>query len=653
MGRVFGIPNRIGETGGEEEAEDHEKVEDHENGTGIAAKEMNSPFVGWTSMRFPYRFGRYTLLERIASGGTAEIFRAILYAEEGFSKVVAVKRLLPGFAENSELERMLIDEGRVLARLQHAAIVQVMELSRFEGVPFLAMEFVDGIDGARLVMQAVRDRESLPIPHALYIAGQLLLALDFAHRQIDAEGRPLGIVHRDISPSNILLSWNGEVKVTDFGIAKGRHRSDETQAGQLRGKYAYMAPEQARGEELDARADLFACGVLLFELVAARRLFQGKDDLESLELVRRADVPAEALAVLPPELRSILLLALAPSRDLRYRSAAEMHGDLCRAANVHGGAISCLEFAGFLRGRFPREPLAAPFEPIPERKTAQAAPTRLLSLEPARPPGISSRRAERLLAAALRPFDGLRVRHTQGAALRRAQGAARAAGFAAVLAFIAAMPPAPAVDAEGAVEDGVVVETKGACLAPASAGRDECLAPASLAPASAGSAAKGFAPAAVGRGEIAIESFPAGARGMLRLGADRQSITTPFSLREIEMGEGIDGEISLRAPGFKEIREGFRLEPGRPAFVKRLDLPREVRATISVHARPWGLVDVDGLVAGRETPVRGLKVGAGSHLVRVRHPPTEGKVQARVVVVDGEDRRCIASFEGAPSLRCR
>ena len=304
-------------------------------------------------MLLPYRFGRYTLVEKIACGGTAEVYRAVLNAHNGFAKTVALKRLLPSWGGNEEIQEMLVDEARVLTYLQHQAIVQVLELGSEEGITFIAMEFVDGVNCATLLKKIIRDRSPLPLTHALQITGQVLLALEFAHRCEDSVGRPLGIVHRDISPSNILLSYNGEVKITDFGVAKGLHKSSLSTFGQLKGKYAYMAPEQARGEPVDARADLFACGVVLYELLTAKRLFDAATDLEVLEKVKHAMIPKESTIELPPPIRSIVLRALLRDRSARYQSAAQMVADVRHAARKMDALGSSLELASYLKKVFP------------------------------------------------------------------------------------------------------------------------------------------------------------------------------------------------------------------------------------------------------------------------------------------------------------
>ena len=306
-------------------------------------------------MLLPYRFGRYTLVEKIACGGTAEVYRAVLNAPNGFAKTVALKRLLPSWGGNEELQEMLIDEARALTHLQHQAIVQVLELGSEEGITFIAMEFVDGVNCATLLKKIIRDRSPPPVSHALQITGQVLLALEFAHRCEDSVGRPLGIVHRDISPSNILLSYNGEVKITDFGVAKGLHKSSLSAFGQLKGKYAYMAPEQARGEPVDARADLFACGVVLYELLTAKRLFDAPTDIEVLEKVKQVRVPEGTFDDLPAPIRPFVIRALTRYQNARYQTAAQMLKDIRHAARNMDTLGSSLELASYLKKLFPTQ----------------------------------------------------------------------------------------------------------------------------------------------------------------------------------------------------------------------------------------------------------------------------------------------------------
>lgn len=305
-------------------------------------------------LTLPYTVGRYKLLKKIAQGGMAEIYAAEYRGESGFSKTVAVKRLLPHWSANPGFVKMLQDEAKLVVHLQHQNIAQVFELGRGDdGIFFISMEMVEGFD-LRQVTQQVRAVEAgLPPKFSYWIIGEILQALVFAHSRIDVLGKPLGIVHRDLSPQNILIARHGAVKVTDFGIAKGSHRQEETLAGQLKGKFAYMSPEQASGAEVDQRSDIFSLGIVLFELVTGMRLFDAETDPGILEKVRMAQMPTGWERAVAPEIRAILRKSLKKNVEERYQTAEEMHADLERYVRKSQCFASGIEFSQYLRDLFP------------------------------------------------------------------------------------------------------------------------------------------------------------------------------------------------------------------------------------------------------------------------------------------------------------
>ncbi len=297
-------------------------------------------------MNLPYRFGRYVLLKKIAQGGMAEIFKAQYLGESGFSKEVCIKRLLPVWSDNPDFVKMLIDEAKALVQLSHPNIVQVFELGRDGKSFFISMELIDGIDLQQLFQQASQREEPIPLSFILYIIACVLKGLRFAHRSL---------VHRDISPQNILLSFEGEVKVTDFGIAKGAHRSLETTQHQIKGKYSYMSPEQAKGGAVDPRTDLYAVGILLYELLEGKKLFEGKNDLAVLELVREGRLPHQALMAWPTPLRAVVLKALQKEAADRYPDAEAFLEDMKKFVQQEGLETSAEEFACYLNRFFTKE----------------------------------------------------------------------------------------------------------------------------------------------------------------------------------------------------------------------------------------------------------------------------------------------------------
>jgi TonB family protein len=279
----------------------------------------------------PDRFGQYEILERIASGGMAELYKAKRTGVEGFQKIVAIKKILPHLADDEEFVTMFADEAKLAAQLNHPNIIHIYDLGKIQaGGYFIAMEYVDGRD-LRAIQQAGREMDvPMPVPLAVYVASKVASALDYAHRRRDAEGRELHIVHRDVSPQNILIAYEGDIKLCDFGIAKAASKASKTQSGALKGKIRYMSPEQAWGKPIDRRSDLFSLGVVLHELLTGERLFRGDSDINILEKVRAADVPPPSRTnpEVPHNLDAIVLKALAREPDDRYANASDLLRDL-------------------------------------------------------------------------------------------------------------------------------------------------------------------------------------------------------------------------------------------------------------------------------------------------------------------------------------
>ncbi|MCU0693600.1 MAG: serine/threonine protein kinase, partial [Polyangiaceae bacterium] len=279
----------------------------------------------------PRAFGRYQLFDRIGVGGMAEIFLARARTELGVARLVVVKQILPQLSGNEMFADMLIAEAKLAARLSHANVVQVFDLGRHEDVLFIAMEYVEGFDLNDLLRRCARSRIPLPVDFALLIVMEALRGLGYAHRCAGDSGAPIGIVHRDVSPSNVLISFEGEVKLCDFGIARANDMADLLSDEVIKGKAGYMSPEQARGESLDARADLFAAGIVLWELLAGRKLYKTRPTGPSLlDLAREASIPALPTRGLPneDELHAIVSRALAKNRNDRYPAAQAMLRDL-------------------------------------------------------------------------------------------------------------------------------------------------------------------------------------------------------------------------------------------------------------------------------------------------------------------------------------
>ena len=272
------------------------------------------------------RFGQYRLLEKIAAGGMAEVWKARMRGVEGFQKTVAIKKILPHMTDNNEFVGMFIDEAKLAAQLSHPNIVHIYDLGKLGRDYYIAMEYVEGKDLRSLLNTGRRKRIPLPMGLALMIAARVASALDYAHRKRDFEDREMGLVHRDVSPQNVLLSYEGDVKLCDFGIVKAVAKANQTQMGSLKGKLQYMSPEQAWGRPVDARSDIFSLGSVLFEMLTGERLFGGDSEMSVLESVRQGKVrsPRQLEPALPREVDEIVLRALAPDPPERFQTAGEM-----------------------------------------------------------------------------------------------------------------------------------------------------------------------------------------------------------------------------------------------------------------------------------------------------------------------------------------
>ncbi len=270
------------------------------------------------------------MVERIAVGGMAEIFLATAGGAEGFARKVVVKRLLPHMKDDSQFNAMFIDEAKLTAQLTHPKIAQTYELGKQGEQLYIVMEYIDGIDALAMLRECALRRIRVPAKVAVHIAHEVLDALDFAHGQVDDRGEPLGIVHRDVSPSNILLSVRGDIKLVDFGIARASAQSHKTQAGTLKGKYGYMSPEQVMENNIDCRSDIFSVGIVLAEMLTGRRLFAAANELDVLLMVR--DVKLDRLEKygkeIPGDLLSILTRALEKKREDRPQTAGIFRDEL-------------------------------------------------------------------------------------------------------------------------------------------------------------------------------------------------------------------------------------------------------------------------------------------------------------------------------------
>lgn len=349
-------------------------------------------------------FGKYRLLRKIGTGGMASIFLASLEGPDGFKKQLVVKRVHPHLAEIPEFNQMFAIEAKVAALLSHPNIVQIYEYGSIEESPYLAMEWVDGVSLESLLRAARKSEIVLGPELAIHVGAQVCEALDYAHALQDEEGRWLGLVHRDVSLSNILLGFDGSVKLVDFGIAKITQAPSLTQTGTLKGKLAYMSPEQLTGS-IDRRSDLFSLGIVLYEIAVGKRLFKRSSDAETVTAIARCEVPqpAEIIPGFPQDFADVLERALQKDPQKRYADAGEM-GDalegLLRTRGTKAGRRELVKLLGALPFELaslvpsspvsgtPSLPPASPSTPSASGRRERSDPISHVEIVPAAPPAV-------------------------------------------------------------------------------------------------------------------------------------------------------------------------------------------------------------------------------------------------------------------------
>jgi len=303
------------------------------------------------------QLGRYHLLDRIAFGGMAEIYRAKTFDAQGHEFFVAVKRVLSHLVEDEEFIEMLVDEAKITGLLKHPNIAQVYEFAKAQGEYFIAMEHVDGKDLRAVLARCRETQEPLAPLHAAYIGAEIAAGLHAAHQATDREGHALKIVHRDVSPSNIICSYQGEVKLCDFGIAKATLSRSQTRTGVIKGKVKYMSPEQALGRKLDHRSDIFSLGIVLYEMLACVPPFTANNEMDLLVKIRDAQYrPLRSVAPhVPAELEKIVDKCLAHSRTSRFQSGNDLHRALSVFFTNQNPGYTRSHLASYVRSSFAQE----------------------------------------------------------------------------------------------------------------------------------------------------------------------------------------------------------------------------------------------------------------------------------------------------------
>jgi eukaryotic-like serine/threonine-protein kinase len=557
----------------------------------------------------PRRFGKYTLLRKIATGGMAELFLAIQKSVAGFEKLIVIKRILPSMNHDKGFIEMLLHEARIAATLSHANIVQIFDVGQYEGSYYIAMEHVHGEDLRSIVRQMRKKQVSeFPLEHALSILLAVCGGLAYAHDKRDLDGSPLGIVHRDISPQNVVVTFSGDVKIVDFGIAKSETKMPtETRSGKLKGKVPYMSPEQARGESLDSRSDIFAVGVMLFELTTGKRLFKGQSEFETLKLICERDypLPSQVRPGYPPDLERIVVRALTKNRNERYQTAKEMQADLEEFVRNERIPTSNIALTEFMQSLFEEKLASQKQEMLEGKALADIIDLQQSGEMQAMDDPSNPRLSQSVLSA---PAAARTL--TDTAAMSKKRGGGMAIVAVALVAIVAA--------------GGLYYRQYKQKLAAASMQTNPAPPP-PVVPAN--------------RGSISVTSDPPGAT--IWIDGEMRTEVTPATITQLPTGRAID--VKLTKEGFELSKQPVTLTDAEPTSTVNLTLSKG-SVVLDVAVTPPGLalsVSLDGKPAKTLDPATHLIEGVSS-----------GDMHKLVVSAPGYTDQ-VVQFIGAPQEKKR
>lgn len=554
----------------------------------------------------PKRFGKYTLLRRLATGGMAELFLALQKSVAGFEKIIVIKRILPSMNSDEAFIEMLLHEARIAATLSHPNIVQIYDVGHAEGAYYIAMEHIHGEDLRSIVRQMKKHHMTeFPMENALAIVNGVCAGLAYAHEKRGLDGEPLRIVHRDISPQNVVITYGGDIKVVDFGIAKSGDRiGEDTKSGRLKGKVPYMSPEQARGEEIDWRSDIFAVGIILFELTTGKRLFKGRSELETLRLIcdRNYPRPSQVRPGYPPRLESIVMRALAKDREQRYQSARALQEDLEAYIREERLVVSTLRLRDWMESLFT--------DKLAQQKDALHDLKQLADV-------IASQNANDEVFEVVDSTTS-----ASGYAMVPSTGGSAAAIPAAKRS------PVKWVALVAALVGGMAAAAFGAFLVVRDAPRPPAVV------ASASHDVRVDSPAAnapVQQGQVQLVTRPAGAAIWIN-GALRPE-KTPATVEKLPLGSPI--EIKVTMEGYAPLRETVTLSPAEPSARIDEDLTAGTvtvvvttnapGAKLFIDSKSYDDMRVEGLEANEEHKLVVAATGYSARTARFKAGPNETK----------------------------
>lgn len=580
-----------------------------------------------------FSLGRYRVIRRIATGGMADVYEAKLTGVHGFEKTVAIKKILPHWSRNPEFIRMMIAEAKLLLTLNHPNIVQVIELNKDDEDYYLVMEYVEGADLKYIAKELLDRGIRMSTELILYLAQEITKGLGFAHGRVEA------IIHRDISPQNILMSHDGAVKITDFGIAKVMGQSSHTITGTLKGKFAYMSPEQARGQRLSPATDIFSLGLVLFELATGRKGFEGSSDLELIEKVRAAQInfPDDWAQYHPGEFQQIIAKCLAKDPMQRFASALELSERLERFERGSGQRVDHGALQVFLTknlswpdwlGNTLNLPTRVHADTVPDSRSNRKARIELIDSE--------TLEAGERKTKILKPEIMIAQPITEGPV--NSAGQSTPWGYWGSIVGVALFVLWGLIEFRNRI-----------------AQRPEV--PAITLPSPAASVTE---PTPV----MSVSSIPATFAGLINVGAVPEDASIRISFAD-QVWEGKGHLIltpELTAPSayhISVVRQDYQpitvevlLTAVQPSFRKNFLLTKQTFATLKVSARPWGQVYLGKLIQGNETPMVRTKIPVGPYQLRVSYPPLKQSVSQNIELKPDQVLQCQARFGNQSTIHC-
>lgn len=604
-----------------------------------------------------FKLGRYLICEEIASGGMAVVYRGKLIGIEGFEKDFAIKKILAHWSKNPTFINMLIDEAKILVHLHHPNIVQIFELAKEGENYFIVMEYIHGCDLKKIFKQLKSLKHPFPLKHITFIAKAICDGLSFAHHKIDENGQKLDIVHRDISPQNILIGWDGQIKLTDFGIAKVTGKSTKTQTGTLKGKFAYMSPEQAMGENIDQQTDIFALGAVLYEMALGKKCFDGENDLKILESVKKGEI--QYPQNLHPKLKVILEKALASDKQHRYKDIDDLKSDLLELEKDLPQVATQRDFQFFLKETFEKEIT----QQKDFKKQKEEEETRILKETALQEPALllakPGKNPYTVVSKATLIHDKTEVEGNKSQISNKSHFKFKWFIFFLLLALGSLAfifinhDDKPRLTSQKTTTSKQTLALKSHSSQEAKKPNANQKPKITILPQSSKKQThtKLIKPMF---GRVIIQVYPKKAQ-IKALFKDKKISAQGLLKQEITLKaeDKIEIPITVSLEGYEDFHDTIEIRPDQLQVTKEVHLKKIEFGKITLQARPWGIAKIKNTeFPQKETPAS-YDLPAGEYDIQIYYPPAKKAVTKKIKITANSHLQCRASFSEKKSLVCQ